>query len=224
MKLVGNGILDEVLDTALTEAAQNKQVFKTQQSRCFYCNSLSRGKGCRYGPHGVHVHLNDTKKCCYCGSTSYGNGCQINPFSKLHIHGLEFNTMLKEGLNCTVYNTVLLRELQRPITDFQCFKIGLVDHEGNVIRQPITEEERSALSPSIRTVLRIRRFLGPKVDLLNVQQPLEENELVFDAERFQKKCLYEAKFQQTLNDMHEIVDAAYNDGLTFEEISNIIQQ
>lgn len=55
-------------------------------SRCVYCQSQSFGKGCSYGPNGIHCHPGDEKRCSYCGSTNFGTGCTIAP-GGVHVHG-----------------------------------------------------------------------------------------------------------------------------------------
>jgi len=212
----------EVEETIIEE---NKSIIPQKKNRCFYCGSQSYGKGCRYGPGGVHVHLEDTKKCCYCGSPNYGRGCKMNPHSDLHIHGLEFNTMLKEGLGTTVMNVVLLKEMSRSFTDTLAFELKLIDESGNIVREPVTEQEKAALSPAMRTIFRIKRFLGAKVDLLNLSR-LTENTRTTEYSRKTHELLldHETRFASILNDLHEAVDYAYKDGLTFEQIESIIQR
>ena len=198
--------------------------FPKKQNRCFYCGSLSYGKGCRYGPGGVHVHLDDPKKCCYCGSVSYGYGCKMNPHSSLHVHGLEFNTMLKEGLGTNVYNVILMKEMTQAFTEMHAFKMGLISETGDIVREPVTEVEKAALSPAMRTILRIKRFLGAKADLLNLSR-LTENKgtAEYSRETHELQLVHESRFRYILNDLHEAVDLAYQDGLNFEQIEAIIQ-
>jgi predicted nucleic-acid-binding Zn-ribbon protein len=65
-------------------------------SRCVFCGSTSYGRGCRYGPKGHHFHPDDSSRCSWCGSTSYGLGCRLNPNGKEHVHGIQYNAMIKE--------------------------------------------------------------------------------------------------------------------------------
>ena len=81
----------------MTPVSEKVSVFKPV-SRCLYCNSTSYGKGCRFAPKGVHFHPQDPKKCSYCGSTSYGKGCKLNPFSDIHLHGIDYNKMFNESM------------------------------------------------------------------------------------------------------------------------------
>ncbi len=53
-----------------------------QRSRCMYCSSPDYGKGCRFGPHGVHFHADNSKKCAFCGSPDYGKGCKLKSHRK----------------------------------------------------------------------------------------------------------------------------------------------
>ncbi|MBU3663392.1 MAG: hypothetical protein FGM41_09390, partial [Bacteroidetes bacterium] len=60
-------------------------------------------------------HADDTKKCSYCGSPNYGKGCKMNPFSDLHLHGIPYNSMIKETLNQIIKKKMLLTDLTKPI-------------------------------------------------------------------------------------------------------------
>jgi len=82
----------------------------SQLSRCVFCSSTSYGKGCKYSPSGIHFHPDDPKKCSFCGSTAYGRGCKYNPSGNMHIHGIAYNSMLKERISEVLTNQLLLAE------------------------------------------------------------------------------------------------------------------
>ena len=65
---------------------------------CMYCGTTGYGKGCPFAPHKTHIHPNDSKKCIYCGSTGIGTGCPFNPTGKVHVHGVDFNSMIKDSI------------------------------------------------------------------------------------------------------------------------------
>ena len=123
-----------------------KSLIKQQISRCMYCSSTSYGKGCRYGPHGVHFHPDDAKKCSYCGSTSFGRGCKVNPFDDLHLHGINYNSMFKESLK----NSFMIEQLNKDFKDYEAYKLGIIDENGlgskwDLIRNTIVLESESKI-------------------------------------------------------------------------------
>lgn len=185
-------------------------------SKCFYCGSLSYGKGCNYGPHKIHVHLNDPKKCIYCGSLSYGRGCRVNPFSDLHIHGIQFNTLIQEQLETNVcMENVLRKYLTESLHWHQAFRLGLIDADGNPLRDPVTEQERQSLGPLDKTLLRIRRYLGPKRDFLSL---LPESEKLNESVSFPKAEVWEEKLRKDLDRLHQTIAEATQDGAPTEWI------
>lgn len=196
----------------------------TTKSRCTYCSSLNFGKGCRYGPHGVHFHPNDSTRCAYCNSPNYGKGCRVNPTSDLHIHGITFNTMFRETVQSFLDNKVLIKELKKDFTEFECFKCGVIDENGNKVNSPVTEEQKSSFSPMIKTLLKIKRHLGSKVELLQVHDLLE-NRVSFDTDlvQYEKVLTYKDKIDDVINNLYQILDEAQRDGVSIENIKKLIQ-
>lgn len=192
-------------------------------SRCLYCNSTSYGKGCRYAPKGVHFHGNNPKKCSYCGSPNYGRGCRLNPFGDIHLHGIDYNMMFKEKVDKTLKKEFLLKEITKKITDFTAYKLGIIDSLGNKIKEPKTLFEQSAYTPGVKLLLKIKRFLGAKTELINNSLVLENsNKINYSADRIKKVMDYEEKIQNVFAQLHEITDNALNDGLTVEEVEAML--
>ena len=203
----------------ISEAAK-KSLIKTSINRCVYCGSPSYGKGCRFAPNGVHFHPEDAKKCSYCGSPNYGKGCKLNPNGPIHLHGINFNSMLKEAAG----NQFLLQQLNKNITEFQAYKLGIIDENGNKVKEPITEEERSSYSPNVRTILKVKRYLGSKLELINQTAILENSDkLNYNKENHKTILLYEEKINEIFNKLHEVTENALNDGLTLEQIETMLQ-
>jgi hypothetical protein len=196
-----------------------------QKSRCIYCGSSDIGKGCRYGPHGVHFHPNDSTKCAYCKSPNFGKGCKINPTSDLHIHGINYNTMFKENLNGFLHSSVLLKELQKDYTEFLCYKLGIIDNKGNKIKQPLTEQEIASYTTSVKTILKLKRHLGSKIDLIQMQEDLTSStNLVNESLELHKKTLiYQEQINEAINHLYEIFENAHKDGLPLETIQKLIK-
>jgi hypothetical protein len=196
-----------------------------QRSRCLYCGSLNRGKGCRYGPHNTHFHAGDETRCSYCGSTDYGRGCKVNPVGDLHLHGVNFGEGFRKDLQSYLDNEVLLKELKKEFTDFKAYKLKIIDEHGNKIKVPITEEEHSAYSPLTKTIIRLKKFLGPKIELLEAQQSLVKNSVDNNVslEKYRKITEYRQRIEDSINELYKTINEACNDGFSVEEVKKLIK-
>jgi hypothetical protein len=184
-----------------------------------YCNSTSYGKGCKFAPKGVHFHPYSQKKCSYCGSTSFGKGCKLNPFSDLHLHGIDYNMMLSESL----HNKFLIKLLNKPFTEFQAYRLGLIDENGNKIKEPVTESEVNALSPDTKTILKVKRYLGSKLDLINQTSILEStSKFSYNKDNHKKVLQYEDKINNIIAQLHEITEQALQDGVSVEQVRSMM--
>lgn len=194
-----------------------KSLIRQAVSRCMYCNSTSYGKGCRYAPKGVHFHPSDTKKCSYCGSTSFGKGCKLNPFDDLHLHGINYNSMFKESLK----NNFLIEQLNKDFKEYPAFHLGIIDENGNQIKEPLTEEEKTSYSSSTKTLLKIKKHLGSKWDLIQNTIVLEgQSKVDYKKENHQKFLQYETKVKDLLSQLHELTNVALGDGLSMEQVES----
>ena len=198
---------------------------KPQKSRCMYCGSVDHGKGCRFGPHGVHFHPDDSTKCGFCGSTSYGRGCRLNPTSDLHVHGSNFNSMYRESMQSFLDNEVLLRELKKDFKEFRCFELGLIDEKGSKIKNPITEQEKLSFTPFVKTVLKIKKYLGSKMELLEAQTDLSASSMQLNEniEHYKKVLEYQSKVSDIINDLYKTLDEATANGLCLEDIQKLLK-
>lgn len=197
----------------------------TPVSRCLYCNSVSYGRGCKFAPKGVHFHAGSTKRCSYCGSQSFGRGCKLNPFTDLHLHGIPYNSMISEKLKNTIRNKQLLKELLKPIHEYDAYVLGIIDGNGNKIKEPVTEEEEVAFSPLTRTLLRVKKHLGSKIDLISCASLLECSlHVSYDVVNHKKLLTFESKIKDKINEVFEIIDEALREGVTLDQIDDIIQK
>lgn len=190
-----------------------------------YCGSVDHGKGCRFGPHGVHFHPEDSTKCGFCGSTSYGRGCRLNPTSDLHVHGSNFNSMYRESMQSFLDNEVLLRELKKDFKEFRCFELGLIDEKGSKIKNPITEQEKLSFTPFVKTVLKIKKYLGSKTELLEAQNNLSASSMQLNEniEHYKKVLEYQSKVSDIVNDLYKTLDEATANGLCLEDIQRLLK-
>lgn len=192
--------------------------------RCIYCGAIYRGKGCRYAPYGVHFFPDDPKKCAYCGSTSYGRGCKVNPTCDLHVHGINYNSMFKEEVQSFLDFRVLLRELKRDFKDFEAYKLGIIDITGNKIKEPETITEKAAYSNAAKQLLRMKRYLGAKVDLMHHTSDLNESsKCSCDKASYKKQLEYRDRMNETLNQLYQTMDEALQNGLSYEEVINFLK-
>ncbi|UJB55149.1 hypothetical protein [Enterobacter phage vB_EcRAM-01] len=58
------------------------------------------------------------------------------------------------------YSVRMIRLLKKPWTEWTAFKLGIIDGQGEVIRNPKTKEELEAYSPFHRSVRHIKRRLN----------------------------------------------------------------
>lgn len=189
-------------------------------SRCLYCNSTSYGKGCRFAPKGVHFHPQDPKKCSYCGSNSYGKGCKMNPFSDVHLHGIDYNKMFNESMK----NKFLLSTLNKHYKEFEAYKLGIINSNGDKIKEPVTEQEQAAYSPETKTVLKVKKYLGSKLDLINRTAILESaSKLNYNKENHKTVLHYEEKINNIIAELHEITEEALKEGLSIEQVQALLQ-
>lgn len=197
---------------------------KPSQSRCLYCASVNRGKGCRFGPHGVHFHPEDTTKCAYCGSSNYGKGCRVNPTSDLHIHGAVFNNMYKESVQSFLDNKVLINELKKDFKNFECFKLGIIDSAGNKLRQPVTEQEIASYGTMVKTIIRLKKYLGPKVELIEAESSFKNKSLQLSegVEHYKKVIDHQDRIETIINTLYQALDEAQADGLSLDEINRLL--
>lgn len=198
---------------------------KNLKSRCVFCNSTDYGKGCRFGPHGTHFHPHDFSKCSYCGSPDFGKGCRLNPSGNLHIHGGVYNNMYKEELQHFLDNSVLLRELKKNYKEFECFKLGIIDESGNKIKQPTTSAEHLSYSPFVRTILRIKKYLGTKIDLIDSNQILSKEIATYSesVEQHKKIIQYKDKIDALINELYKTIEEAEHSGISSDSIKKLIR-
>lgn len=188
--------------------------------RCVFCGSPAYGTGCRYGPKGHHFHPGDSKKCSWCGSPAFGPGCRLNPTGKNHVHGVEYNTMIRENLK----NKFLLNALNKNFTEFEAYKLGIINSNGDKIKEPVTEQEQLAYSPETKTVLKIKKYLGTKLDLINQTAILEStSKLNYNKENHKKILEYEEKINSIIADLDKTINEALSVGLSLEQVHSLLQ-
>lgn len=133
--------------------------------------------------------------------------------------------MIKENVQSFLDHGVLLKELKRSFVEFECFKLGIIDEQGNKIKTPVTEQEKMSFSPMVRTVLKLKRYLGSKIDLIEACGDFEHKVLNINEniEHYKKVIEYQDKIRLLVNELYKTLDEAYLDGLLMEDISKILK-
>lgn len=139
----------------------------------------------------------------------------------MHIHGVNYNSMFKETVQNFLSNEVLLNELTKSYTDFEAYKLGIIDAEGNKIKAPITEAEKAAFDPLTKTIFRLKKFLGSKLDLLEASIMLEKQTVPHstgDIEKYKKIVECREKIQGVVDELFSVIEESSKNGLSLEEI------
>lgn len=197
---------------------------KTLKSRCNFCGSTDYGKGCKYGPQGVHLHADDPLRCSFCGSTDYGRGCRLNPSSNIHVRGATYNNMYKETLQSFLNSKILIKEIKKPYTEFECYRYKIIDKDGNKIKNPSTVEEHASYCSLTRTILKIKRFLGSKIDLIETVNDLQTTSTVINEnkEHYKKILEYKEKIDNITQQLYKTIDEAQMDGISLTELNPVL--
>lgn len=58
------------------------------------------------------------------------------------------------------YSVRMIRLLRKPFTEWSAYKLGIIDGQGEVLRNPKTPEEKEAYSPFHRSVRHIKRRMN----------------------------------------------------------------
>ena len=132
--------------------------------------------------------------------------------------------MFREGVQSFLDNKIFINELKKSFTDFECYTLGIIDENGNKIKQIVTEQEAASYSPMIKTIIRIKRFLGSKTDLLEKLDSSETKLLTEEGlAKHQKLLEYKDRIDDVINDLYRTIEEAKQDGFNLEEVKKLIQ-
>jgi hypothetical protein len=133
--------------------------------------------------------------------------------------------MINEKIKYMLRNQTLLQELLRPIEECQAHKLGVIDETGRKIKEPVSEAEKSSYSPLARTLVRIKRYLGSKLDLLTHTSLLESSSSsTYNTKNHKQLLQLESDLNIKVNEIHEIIEEALNSGVMIEQIDDILQK
>jgi hypothetical protein len=67
----------------------------------------------------------------------------------------------------SIITFILVKKLVTPIVRSDAYKLGLVNNSGKILREPVGEDERNALTILDKIVFKLKRLLGNKI--INLQ-------------------------------------------------------
>ena len=195
------------------------------KNKCIYCKSTSYGKICPFSPHKIHVHMGDPNRCIYCGSTATGQNCPFNPHGKVHIHGIEFNSMVKETIETGITMGYLKSMLSKPITEMQAYKLGIINSNGKRLKTPQTAEEQSAYGPLEEYIIGIKQATGGQLQLVNQSMDVKLESVISNDEYariYEDSLKIKEKFFQAGELFKEAVANAYHSGISTAAMEKLI--
>lgn len=194
-----------------------------QSSKCQFCGSKTYGPSCPFSPYPkrLHAHVDDVTRCTWCGSkTLYGPGCTFSP-TKHHMTGMNmFNLMVKESF----IMGYVMKKIIQPITESAAFRMGLIDARGNIIKKTETIQERMAFGPIDKYVLKLKRLLGNKTDLLNTEIYLESavKNAETSIELYEKELKLKHDIENIMKHFNQTINEASESGVSVPTIEKII--
>jgi 3-hydroxybutyryl-CoA dehydrogenase len=94
-----------------------------------------------------------------------------------------------------------------------------------VAKEKITEQEKNSYSCAVRTVIKIKRYLGQKLDLINNSIVLEsESKIAYNKESHQRVLALEDKITDLYEAFSKTINEALKEGIPLEQISAILQK
>lgn len=126
---------------------------------------------------------------------------------------------------------LFLKKLMTPVFNTDAFRLKLVDNAGRVIKEPVTPQEKNALTLLDKLILKMKRLLGTRVSnlynflyLQTLGQNVYNNLIVMGstAQRYEMKKI--AKDFKRLQESYDISmeDVVYN--ILTEEIADQLEQ
>lgn len=197
----------------------------TKISRCSFCGSTSWGRNCKYSPYNnTHYHGDVINRCVWCGSKQlYGKGCKYSPSG---YHGMSSNAytqMVGESFPLSR----LIYILSIPFTETKAYKLGIINENGDLIKKPITDEEKKSYTLLDRYIFLIKKLLNKKIDFLN-ETIFFETTVVNNKEKSFNPKIYKAEleFKNNLEYINEKfkneINKALENNLSLSTIEKII--
>lgn len=202
---------------------------------CVFCGVKQYGPGCPYSPHGKHVVI-EIGRCIYCGLRTTGPGCAYSP-TGMHVQSSTFGLIQAESARDHFIMKYLMEKLKEDPTKTRAYELGIINEQGEQIRDLQNEADRRAWSPVARYITRLKRIFSEKLDLLNTELFLEQanTEIVEDNVGIDWDPVeYIKKTEQTeilTEDLERMLEEYYNrlkqankDGFSDEQVEKILMK
>lgn len=193
------------------------------ESKCMYCGSTSYGSGCIFSAKHIHVHTDDPTRCIYCGVTAYGSGCIYNPYTRMHIHGMDVGQTVSESTKKTAELIYLASVLFEDIKESEAYRLKLINESGRVIRVPTTPHEERLISPLSLFLQNIKKHLNTDsasiVASLNLLQNSSYNEPI---EEYEAKLQFKHEISHLVKQFHKLIHENIN-SLSLESVESAIE-
>lgn len=192
-------------------------------SKCVFCGQTTYGKSCPWShfKNKLHLHTDDSSKCSFCGSSvKIGPGCAHSPTGKHMVGANFFNSMVAESF----IMGYVMSKLSEKIFESPAFKMGLIDESGNMIKKAETLEEQLAFSSVDAYVLKLKKLLGNKIELLNTSIYLEKavETSVVPIELYEKEVQFKSEMNNWVKHFFVMAEKAYENNLPTPVIEKII--
>ena len=67
----------------------------------------------------------------------------------------------------------MIKTLSKPYTEMLAYKNGLIDENGNQLKRPVTIDEKNSLTVLDTYIIKMKKLLGNKIDMVNHSMYLE---------------------------------------------------
>lgn len=197
---------------------------KQVKSECIYCKLSLFGKGCRFGPSGLHVH-SVLNRCIYCGLNQIGRGCRFAP-NGIHVQFSEFGFLQKESIQSGFITGYMLKRLSQPFTSFDAYKLGIINDQGEQIKQPITDQELSAYNIFESTLISLKKSFSKQISfVVNETQFVKtlENSKVFNSKAYEKELEFKEAVATIATNLYNTIEQ-YKEDLSVNQIDQYIME
>jgi molecular chaperone DnaK (HSP70) len=133
--------------------------------------------------------------------------------------------MYKESVQSFLDNTTLLSLLKQNFTQFECYRLGIIDENGNRLKTPVTESEQLAYSSFTRTIIKLKKYLGSKVELMEASNSLEKLTVSLNEniQHYKVFLEYQSKVESIVNELYKTLDEAQQHGIPLEEVKLLLK-
>lgn len=195
-----------------------------KKSLCIYCGLPTYGRGCKFAPHGIHVHPTPDK-CMYCGLKSIGRGCKFAP-GGIHVRFSDFGFIQREDINTGFIIGYILNELSIPIINHPAYKIGLINEEGKLLRVPSTDQEKQVYTPIDSLIIDLKRRFKRPIDL-TINESLFKCSMnkvdKFNPQQYSDEIDFKSAIEHIAEQFYNIIEL-YSDKLSKEKMDQYITE